>query len=360
MNLKSPSLVLALAGGCLIFSATAHAQNLQDRINQVMQKRSSAEAHNNSKAQMLGALLFTDITVQFQDTHARDAINYLQTSLGINLVGRYNDDRAGTGIDPEAPITLNVVNKPALSVLEMILDQAGGDEETTWQLRDGFVEVGTKERLSAPKAREIRYYPIKDLMFQPGVFEAAPALDLNSALNQGQQQGGGGGGQGGGGGGGGFGGGGGGQGGGSGGQSGGSIFGGSSGQPAAQPTEQELADKIIELITETVEPDAWDLKGGEWATIRYYQGTLIIRAPDYIQRQIGGYPFAVRPVNTAQAPTARRYVTFTGGISDVSLTGLRTATTTGAVGGTNSTGSGNQSAPPQPAAPAKPAKSAKP
>lgn len=294
-----------------------------------MQKKATAESQNLSKAQMLGTLLYTDISVQFQENSARDAIKHIETVLGINIIGRYSDDRTGMGLDPETPITLNVVNKPALTVLEMILDQAAGDEESTWQLRDGYVEVGTKERLASGSAREIRYYPIKDLLFTPPQFNNAPELDLNNALNQGQNQGGGGGG-------------GGGAGGGSGGGGGGNqgnIFGNS--QPEdPRPTEAELAEQIMDLITETVEPDGWEINGGTWATLRYYQGTLIIRAPDFIHRQIGGYPFAVRPVRvSAQAP-GPRYVMFTGGLSNVELVSIETQRFTGAAGGNNFGGGG--------------------
>lgn len=326
-------LIATAVGGLLLIGGNASAQNLNERINHVMQKRAAAESQNTSKARMLGALLYTDVTVQFSETSARDAINYLQTVLGVNLVARYNTDKAGEGLDPEAPITLNVTSKPALTVLEMVLDQCAGDEAATWQLRDGYVEVGTKERLSGGSAREIRYYPIRDLLFNPPQFNNAPAIDLNNALNQSQNQGGQGGGGGGGTGGGGGGGGGGGQ------Q--GNIFG-QAGAEDPRASEAERAQQIIDLIVETVEPEGWDITGGTWATIRYYQGTLIIRAPDFIHRQIGGYPFAIRPVGTsAQAPSGGgRYVMFTGGASDVQITGINTATFTGAAGG-NGTSSGS-------------------
>ncbi|MHC4382724.1 MAG: hypothetical protein ACYS0J_07845, partial [Planctomycetota bacterium] len=109
------------------------------------------------------------------------------------------------------------------------------------------------------------------------------------------------------------------------------------GDPGDAPerlTETERAQVIIDLITESIEPDAWDVNGGDWATIRYYTGTLIIRAPDYIHRQIGGYPFATRPVGRplASAP-ARRYLTFTGAATNVELANVRQVKTTGAVGG---------------------------
>lgn len=157
---------------------SALAQNLSERIDHVMRTRAAAQANNSSGAAMLGALLYTDVTVRFDETTAREAINYLAKLLNISIVGRFSDDKTGNGIDPQTPITLNAENVPALTVLEQILDQCEDLEPTTWQLRDGFVEVGTKERLSVPAAREVRYYPIRDLLFEVPHFDNAPDFNI--------------------------------------------------------------------------------------------------------------------------------------------------------------------------------------
>ena len=147
MTKKALTLVAAgsfLAGGLLLGGSTvssAHAGN-----NVIM-------AQDSSKGQMLSVLLYTDVDVQFDNTEVRDAINFLSNILGIQIIGRYSDDRTGFGIDPTAPVTLNAQRKPAMAVLEMILDQVQDLEETSWQLRNGFVEVGTKDRLD--RYREI-------------------------------------------------------------------------------------------------------------------------------------------------------------------------------------------------------------
>jgi hypothetical protein len=64
---------------------------------------------------------------------------------------------------------------------------------------------------------------------------------------------------------------------------------------------------------------------------------LIIRAPDYIHRQIGGYPFAGRPVSAAPA-AGPRYVTFDAPISIVSNVGFRPVRVEGAAGGAGTGG----------------------
>jgi hypothetical protein len=114
-------------------------------------------------------------------------------------------------------------------------------------------------------------------------------------------------------------------------------------EEAPRVTEFERAQQIVNIITETIEPEAWEVNGGSYATIRYYQGTLIVRAPDFIQRQIGGYPFAIRPGAGARvaADASSRYVMFTGGASNVSLSGFRSSRPVGGTTGTSSSGSGS-------------------
>ena len=333
--------ILTAAGCSLLLGSTALGQSLSDRIDHVMQKRAALQQNSDNQAQMLGTLMYTDLTVQFDDTALRDAINYLETVLGISIVGRYNDDRVAEGLDPDAEISLDVQEKPAITVLEMILAQASDDiSEATWQLREGYIEVGTKERLGSRTAQQIRYYPIRDLLMVIPYFDNAPSVDLDTALGQGGGSGSGGGGFGGGsgGGGGGFGGGGGGGSGGGGGGSGGgqNIF----DEPGEDPerlSEEERAQQIIDLIVEIVEPDAWEINGGDWASIRYYQGTLIVRAPDFIHRQIVGYPFTIRPPAANRYIGGSRYITFTGGFSQVEVTDIKSVPVSGAAGGTAGT-----------------------
>ena len=79
------------------------------------------------------------------------------------------------------------------------------------------------------------------------------------------------------------------------------------------------------------------MTGGDAASIRYYQGVLIVRAPDYIHRQIGGYPFgAKRTRSTTQkiGTVESRYVTFTAPNSIVQNVDFARETVTGAAGTT--------------------------
>jgi len=342
--------ILAVTSTCLIGSV-ANAQGLSERVRAVAEQKQEAAKADTGRGKLLGALLYTDMTVNFDKTPAKTAFEFIAAHLGAPMVARYAGQGGSEGIDPDLEITLNMENAPAITVIGRLLEMCGTDSPCTWQLREGFIEVGTKERLAVPAARELRMYPIRDLLFEPPTFDNAPQFNLGAAMQQGQGgqngggsggSGGGGGGFGGGGGGGGFGGGGGGMGGGgSGGSGGGGVIGNPKDDPERKSME-EKADQLMTIIQEQCEPEAWKDAGGEWATMRYYQGVLIVRAPDFIHRQIDGYPFApVRPRSSGSGE-ARRYVTFTDELSIVQNVGFTSSTVQGATGGN---GGGNVGSP---------------
>jgi hypothetical protein len=318
-----------------LLAASAWGQSLSERLDGVAKQRQAAAANDRSKATLLGTLLYQRLSADFTDTPARDAFDYIRTVMGVPLVVRYDTDRNATsGIDPQTPITLKVEDETALTLIKQVLSQCETLDPCTWQLRDGYIEIGPKDRLSVPAARELRMYPVRDLLYEAPYFNNAPNFSLSAGVQQG---GGGGGGSGGGGsgGGGGFGGGGGGFGGGGGGGGGGGAGGGGFpiGDTSESPerrSEQERIQQLIDIIMENVEPEAWADLGGDWATMRYYQGVLIIRAPDYIHRQIGGYPFAPRPPARS---SAGRYVDLTAPIGIVDGVRFRGSTVSGAAGG---------------------------
>jgi hypothetical protein len=331
------SVIAAVSSGFV--SAEARAQGLAERIRAVGEQRQRDLANDTSRGRLLGALLYSDVSVNFDRVEARKAFEYVAQEMGVPLVVRYAGEGGADGVDPEMEISLVMENAPALTVLERLLDICAVDTACTWQIREGFVEAGTKDRLSVSAARERRMYPIRDLLFEPTMFDNAPDFSLSSALEQGNQ-----GGQGGGGGGGGFGGGGGGFGGGGGGFGGGGGGGGSGGGSAIgdvgedpeRTSDTERAEQLMDIIMEQCEPEAWTDNGGEAASMRYYQGVLIITAPDYIHRQIDGYPFAPkRPAKAVSSNAARRYVTFTSGLSIVNNLGFQAVPVTGAVGNAN-------------------------
>ena len=312
-------------------AASSGAQSLSERINAVTEQRAAQQ--NLSKMGLLRALISTGVSVRFSETPAKEAFAYFKQLTGVDVTVRWSSDPgASDGFDPEAPITLEVNNGQALVVLERMIEQAS-TEPSTWQLRDGYVEVGPKSRLSVRSAQETRIYPIRDLLFEAPNFDNAPDFNLNQAMQAGGMGGMGGGGGGfGGGGGGGFGGGGGGGfggGGGGGGGMGGTPFGESGEQPERR-SAQEKAEELIDLIKSLVEPDAW--LDESVASIRYYDGSIIVRAPDFIQRQIAGYGM-LPPAPPSAGGKGGRYVGLNLNLGFQQLQGFTPATVSGAAGG---------------------------
>jgi hypothetical protein len=322
-------LITTAAAMLAVAAATgmASGQSLADRIAEVRRQRAAEQARERmgtSQTGLLQRLLYTELSVDFNETPAREAIDFIRTALDINLIARYSDDPAGHGIDPSTPIMLKVDDLAAIDVLELVLEQCERIDGVTWQLRRGFIEVGTKERLASSGATEVRMYDVRELLYEPPQFENSPPVGMQGIHYDAAQH---------------FG-----YGIGYGGLGGygypGALFGGAgyvggysysgglttglsggfgpgsgryygslpsstgryyrrgSGWTIDRNSSEEQAkraEQIIELIIDLVEPAGWARNGGNWASIRYTDGVLIVRAPDFIQREIGGYPPVPKP-----------------------------------------------------------------
>ena len=300
-SISKPVLIAGLALAFLAWPAVqTQAQTLQERIEAVRQRRAAQEAAKRKlapEAKILQALLYRKLAVDFDKVPAADVFQYLRTVLEIDITVRSMDDTAGHGLDPKTPITIASEKVTALALLEAVLEECSQLEPCTWQLRNGVLEVGTKERLSVDNAQIVRIYPIDDVVHRPAKV-VGPPYEVGIINPWGGAGGYGG--------------------------YGASIgfqsrgwyggFGGGTGTGygnGARPgTDRQTADErsdrvqqIIDLIMDTVEPDAWVENGGDWATINYQEGALIVRAPDFVHRQINGYPPVPPP--SRKSPTSR-------------------------------------------------------
>ncbi len=207
-------------------------------------------------AKILGALVYTDLSIASDGEESTVVMNQLRQKLGV-LMQVYWENSHYEGISRTAPIFLTLEDKPAIVVLERIMEQLSDDEEITWQIRDGVLEVGFKSLFSKKSSMHLIQYPISDLLFTVRDFEDAPKMGSGGSSN-----------------------------------SGGGLtvgFGPAGSDPKRDPKQKQI-DKIIHLITKFVEPDQWEHNGGE-CTIDNFQETLLISAPDYMHRQIGGYSY---------------------------------------------------------------------
>ncbi|NNF45023.1 MAG: hypothetical protein HKN62_18620 [Phycisphaerales bacterium] len=258
VSLRAPiaSLALAMTSWTMADSPLLHEQvshgqrlNLED---------------NARHAQVLGALVYTDVTIEADASPLSTMLRWLEDAIGVQIVLRAED------ADADRPITLQIEQQPALTTLEFMLDQCGPFDDWTWQLRRGVVEIGPKSRLAASSALELRVYPILDLLTVSPDYGPAPGLDMERALTQNQETG----------------------------TTVGSIVA-SPKERVASKSPEETGRTLATLLTEIIEPEQWSTAGGP-AQLRYHRGALIVRAPDFVHRQINGYAFApARPRSVA-------------------------------------------------------------
>jgi hypothetical protein len=279
---RSAGLITALVtAGWIVAAASAQTTTAPDAATDRRQPGQSARDAQLMRRELYQALAGATVSVDLAETPARGAFDRLRKALDIPLIGRYRDDSLGFGLDPEVVITLEAADRPALEVLEEMLAQCSAQGAAcTWQIRKGFIEFGTKARLSVPAARDTRTYYVADLI-----------VDIPDDPNR--------------------------------------------------RTRRELnALDVVQDICETVEPGQWDYGQGpdqedeellldpglarrsdpqpapaeakqpdadqarrqpatpprryvrptRIAIIRYWRDVVIVHAPDYIHRQINGYP----------------------------------------------------------------------
>lgn len=247
---------LTLATPALVFTTDAEAQMRRS----IDPRRAIAEA------------MLKPMTVSFTDARLADVMTFLQDFTGAAFDVMWIDDRHADGLDPEQTVSLSVRDMPALNVLERVLKRAGGGfEAATWQFsEEGELQIGPKSRLN--QFATLRLYDIRDLLFRVDSFTETPDLDLGQIIQ---------------------------------GQGGGAAGGDFEFEDRPRGAPEEEAQEIIDLIIRFVEPDQWRDNGGDGGSITFYQGSLLVRAPDYMHRQLVGYSFW--PTNSG-ARDARRAV----------------------------------------------------
>lgn len=272
------------------------------------------------------------VSIEFTDQRLEDVMKFLQEITQADIDLMWLDDRNASGLDKEAQITLKFEKGSALTLLERILEKASagqaGPSTATWQLSDsGAMQIGTKDRLN--KLKRVQIYPISDLILETPNYTNAPQFDLQQVLQQASQRGGGGG-----------------Q----------SPFQDSSSNTIARKTNDEKTNELVTLITSLVEPDQWVESGGDGGSIRQFQGSLIVNAPDYMHRGIDGYPWWPQNQTRVVNSNGRRYVSLGLDTANSSLVGFDTQSITAVTGSgqlvnSNPTPGGGNQAPTTPAKP---------
>jgi hypothetical protein len=266
--------VLAVAGSCLL--TVVQAQTAAPEANKPVVRNSGNPARDNLQR------LQTVVSIDETNTRMSNIIDFLAKETGANFDVLWKGDRSG-GLDRDQELSASYKNLSAIIVLEKVLARYSQESGTasTWQISDvGAIQVGPKEIFNK-STRRVELYDINDLLFVMPTYDQAPEIDLEKVL---QNQSGGGGG-------------------------GGSPFRQNQQNNREPPrTKEDRGRDVIGLITSLVESDQWF---GDVPEPKYYQGHIIVDAPDYMHRAINGYPFWPSVIRAGGSGSSRRYVSLT-------------------------------------------------
>lgn len=224
------------------------------------------------------ALRMTLREVKVENVSLAKVMRFLQDTSGANIVVRWKTLEA-INVTKDTPITLEVSNLSLRKVLQLVLDQAAVNANLVWTIDENVIEITTQEETD--KRMLTRVYVVDDLVMPANRNQIQPpTLGLGSSQTYSTGTGGAGGG------------GGLGLGGGAGGGAGGGgLFPNlqqQNNQGGGEKSDTEKAgQELVSLIMSTIRPNIWKENGGN-ASIRFFQGKLIVTAPVSVQEAIGG------------------------------------------------------------------------
>ena len=244
--------------------------------------------------EVVGRLTYSQVTVEADDRPVREVLQRLGRSLGINVVPFYEGaDRPAPrlGISTAARATLDLHDVTGRAALDALAAQCG--PEVTWQIHRGMLEFGPREALARDDARRTVVYDVTDLCleapyFTPGGSQGRPsdrlrpkdiAADLVRSISEQCEP---------------------------------TAF-----EPAPPPSESEIEEgarrpqvphktpaptqtnprsDVNTTATRNLDPDAGPVfVKGQWAQIHLKDRILVVTAPDFVHRAIGGYAPPIPP-----------------------------------------------------------------
>ena len=226
------------------------------------------------------------VPISFDANKLVNVIDYIRNTTGVNVFVNWAALEAA-GVEPDAPITLQLSNVPAEQALRLVLAQVGSEfDPVTFSIIDGIVTVSTERDLQ--KTTDRRTYDIRDLLVQVPNFTDAPQFDLNEALSNTSSGGSGGGGGGG----------------------GSDIFGDDGGEmDADQPSRSELIEQIVNLIQDSIgRQEQWAAYGGDVSSVSELNGQLIVKSTPENHRQINELLAQLRETRATQISVESRFL----------------------------------------------------
>jgi len=266
--MKGPAVRSYLAVSCLTLAIAAsmlQGQRLQDRIDAVRAQDQRRAQHVQPEQpvtpgipQKMGMLIDE---VAFDHTQAYDAFNWWAMRTEIPTVIDWNAMEID-GVDRTQEITLELQTVPARLLLDVLMRQTSPEIELIYEETPWYVQVMTKRH--ANRHPVMRVYDVSGMVMRIPHFNNAPSFNLTDALSNtssGGGRGGGGGSQG--------------------------LFTDTKDNEEDPPNKTEQGQGLADMIRNSIEPGIWQTNGGEYSSVRYYNGRLIVNAPLYVHRQIG-------------------------------------------------------------------------
>lgn len=201
-------------------------------------------------------------------------IEVIRAGTGKNIIVKWNQLEV-LGVEKDTEISLKVHDVKWKTLINLVLEQAGGDAELAWEIDDdGIIIISTKEDLS--RNTKTHVYDVNDLVVRVPTF-IGPRIDITQAGGQGQggQVGGIGGGR--------FiGNGGGGA---AGGGNGGNLF--EEGDEEEDPeAEADVLAQLMDLIRATIDPDSWRSAGGNTSSLSPFHTQIVVTQTSDGHRQL--------------------------------------------------------------------------
>ena len=191
----------------------------------------------------------------------RAAFDAISKASGVPVRGLWISIVPEGGLDPERMVQIDGNPASCGALLNTILDQVSEPTNPAlWQCTSGGIEAGSRTALWRPQAMRVQVYDMRDLLLRVPAFKSTGVPQAGAAGSGGS--------------------------GGSGGSSGSGGSTGSTTTDADKDARRTLRmDELMKLIQATVVPEAWEAQGGP-CTMAPRDGMLVVRAPDFVHRQI--------------------------------------------------------------------------
>lgn len=246
--------------------SAAWGQSLSERIADYKKRKQSRQQTRTSQDRTRANVLARNMNrvigpIELNGVPAREAFEWWSKATRVPLVINWNA-LENEGIDPATPIRLKLKLAGASTVLRLMMEQTAQDEQPlVYRITPWYLQIISRHE--ALRHSVTRSYYIGDLLVRLRSFRNAPSLGTGSSSNNDNDD------------------------------NNSSSSNNDSSDDDDDDSENSLstlarADQIAQLIRDTVEPDIWLANGGEHASISYFQQKLIVRAPMFVHRQIGG------------------------------------------------------------------------